>query len=318
MKTRCKKLRVENEEKVEVEKPHEVQRDIVIGVLSQCVSKGGILKKYPEINGKPYIATSYQQFVESANAKVLLINFNVTEEKAVNIYESIHGLILPGGAASLKCSNYSKVATLFQQWSKRDSIEKKRYFPIFGICLGFQYFLRHYENEGSNCLSETCTRDYNLNLNFTNDYRNSKMFKDLSSEIYETFTKKEATFNYHRFSMEASYWKDHSNISEVFRILATSVDPKTGVEFIAAYEAKDYPFYGVQWHPEKNAHEEHEVVSHTEESILASKHFIDFLVQEASKEEYKPRVNFTELTEETKLFDTHDVMIIKTIHVFET
>lgn len=81
--------------------------------------------------------------------------------------------------------------------------------------------------------------------------------------------------------------------------------------------AKDYPFYGVQWHPEKNAHEEHEAISHTEESIVASKHFIDFLVQEASKEEYKPRVSFKELAEETKLFDTHDVVKMNTVQVFE-
>jgi gamma-glutamyl hydrolase len=36
--------------------------------------------------------------------------------------------------------------------------------------------------------------------------------------------------------------------------LATNLD-KEGVEFISAMEAKNYPFYATQFHPEKTANE---------------------------------------------------------------
>ena len=43
-------------------------------------------------------------------------------------------------------------------------------------------------------------------------------------------------------------------MDDFWTILATNTD-KDGLEFISALEAKDYPFYATQFHPEKIAYE---------------------------------------------------------------
>ena len=58
-----------------------------------------------------------------------------------------------------------------------------------------------------------------------------------------------------------------------------------GLEFISTIEHRRYPFYGVQFHPEKNLFEwvRNKNISHTAHAIKASQYFADFFVNEARK-----------------------------------
>ena len=58
-----------------------------------------------------------------------------------------------------------------------------------------------------------------------------------------------------------------------------------GFEFISTIEHRFYPFYGVQFHPEKNLYEwvRNKNISHSAHAILASQYFSDFFVNEARK-----------------------------------
>jgi len=60
-------------------------------------------------------------------------------------------------------------------------------------------------------------------------------------------------------------------LKEFFEILSISLD-HNNKEFISAIEAKEYPFYGIQFHPEKNAYEwkSHLDVNHSLKSIESS------------------------------------------------
>lgn len=73
-----------------------------------------------------------------------------------------------------------------------------------------------------------------------------------------------------------------ANIFDHLNILATSVDNES-VRYIAAYESKDMPFYGVQFHPEKPPYEwnirEHNI-PHSPNSIHVSSYFAEFFVNE--------------------------------------
>ena len=42
----------------------------------------------------------------------------------------------------------------------------------------------------------------------------------------------------------------NDHLRRFYNILGTSIDDK-GKEYVAAIEAKYYPIYGVQWHPER-------------------------------------------------------------------
>lgn len=45
--------------------------------------------------------------------------------------------------------------------------------------------------------------------------------------------------------------KKYPIIQEFFDILSINSD-KNGIQFISTIEAKNFPFYGTQFHPEKN------------------------------------------------------------------
>lgn len=69
-----------------------------------------------------------------------------------------------------------------------------------------------------------------------------------------------------------------------------------GMEFISSIEHKRYPFYGIQFHPEKNLYEwaRNKNISHTAHAIFASKYFADFFVNEARKSKH----SFQDATDE--------------------
>lgn len=58
-----------------------------------------------------------------------------------------------------------------------------------------------------------------------------------------------------------------------------------GLEFISTIEHRFYPFYGVQFHPEKNLYEwvRNKNISHSAHAIEAAQYFADFFVNEARK-----------------------------------
>jgi hypothetical protein len=72
-----------------------------------------------------------------------------------------------------------------------------------------------------------------------------------------------------------------SNIRDEWHIL--SVNRYEGFEFISSIEHKKYPFYGVQFHPEKNAFEwKIESIPHSADAILVEQFYGNFFVNEGT------------------------------------
>jgi len=84
-----------------------------------------------------YVAASYVKYLECAGARVVPILLEQSENYYEKIFENINGLLLPGGGACLKTSNWAKIATKFMIWSKKEA-DLGGYFPIWGTCLGFE------------------------------------------------------------------------------------------------------------------------------------------------------------------------------------
>lgn len=69
-----------------------------------------------------------------------------------------------------------------------------------------------------------------------------------------------------------------------WRILATNKD-KNELEFISVFESKDYPFYGIQFHPEKNQYEFilDKNIPHSLNAVKVAQYFANFFVEETRK-----------------------------------
>jgi len=70
----------------------------------------------------------------------------------------------------------------------------------------------------------------------------------------------------------------------IVEMLSTNLD-RAGRPFVSTFEAKSYPFYGTQWHPEKNAFEWNpkESIPHSADAVSVMQHVANFFVSEARK-----------------------------------
>ena len=86
-----------------------------------------------------------------------------------------------------------------------------------------------------------------------------------------------------------------NKIDNIWRVISTNKD-FNNFEFISSIEHKNYPFYGVQFHPEKNLYEwiRNKNISHSQNAIKASQYFAQFFVNEARKSHHKFKDSKTE------------------------
>ncbi|KAG1714968.1 Gamma-glutamyl hydrolase A [Nymphon striatum] len=153
-------------------------------------------------------------------------------------------------------------------------------------------------------------------LIFSFGYRKSKMFGELDDELNHIFTTENVTVNFHHDGIRPVDFKKHS-LGNDLRILSTNTDIH-GVEFISSIEAFKYPFYGVQFHPEKNLfvwvfNEERQHIPHSYNSVRASQYLANFLVDEARKSHH----SFKTVKEEEEVL-SFNYPVTNTVGILQT
>jgi len=85
-------------------------------------------------------------------------------------------------------------------------------------------------------------------LDFKPGAKDSQMFKDMDQKIFERLEKEDITFNNHQYCIFDKKFEEY-DLNESFTVLSTS-DDRDGNAYISALEHKEYPIFGVQFHPE--------------------------------------------------------------------
>ncbi|XP_023936690.1 gamma-glutamyl hydrolase A isoform X2 [Bicyclus anynana] len=256
----------------------------IIGVLSQETSLH-LHSKFPEENYTSYIASSYVKDVEKSGARVVPILIGKPRSYYRDIMGNINGVLFPGGATHFNQSNgYADAAQhIFEMAQKLN--DAGDYFPIFGVCLGFELLVILASGRGLNENRIPCRSYENLPLHFTQDFRKSKMFHDAPRDIIDILKNKNVTVNVHRYCIVDENLSSH-NLTKAWRNLQTSYsNDENGVRFVASIENKRYPFYGVQFHPEKSSFEwkSSKTYTHSFDAVRANRYFMDFFVNECRK-----------------------------------
>ncbi|XP_006019197.2 gamma-glutamyl hydrolase isoform X1 [Alligator sinensis] len=259
----------------------------IIGILTQECSPS-FLK-----HGKSYLAASYVKFIESAGARVMPIRLNCSDEEYDRIFQSINGVLFPGGGVNLKTSQYSSIARIFYN-KALEANDKGDYFPVWGTCLGFEELT--YLTSGKILLVRTNTTGVAFPLNFTSDAKDSRLFKDFPDELLRHLATEPLTANFHYWSLSKQNFRANNKLWKFYKVLTTNTHNE--VEFISTMEAFEYPIYGVQWHPEKNPFEWYNSsgIPHSPSAVKAAYYTADFFVNEARKSLH----HFSSKEEETK------------------
>jgi len=249
----------------------------IIGVFSQPTS--GTLKTH----GNSYIAASYVKFLEAAGARVVPIHYDSTQADLKQLFNSINGILFPGGATDLDPSTQFYRSAFFLYQLALDANDKGDFFPIQGHCLGFE-LLHLMTSRNASLLGWVDAENIALPLDFTSKLPGSRIFANAPSDVLDILKSEKVTMNNH---MRAVFPRDYTTnplLDQFYDILSTNVD-RDNVTFISTVEAKRYPVYGVQWHPEKPQFEwdAKEVTPHSPGAVYVSQYMANFLVSEARK-----------------------------------
>ena len=168
----------------------------IIGVMSQTTH--GELAKF----GPTYIAASYIKYLESSGARVVPIMNDLSEDEILKLFKSINGVLFPGGGVNLNTSGYAEIGKRIIDLAKI-AYDEGDYFPIWGSCLGFE-FLSTLISGDINILSQTDSENLPLPLDFSQNYRNSKMFANIEDTLAQFLSTNPTTMNNHKYSLLSS------------------------------------------------------------------------------------------------------------------
>ncbi|XP_072392951.1 gamma-glutamyl hydrolase-like [Diabrotica undecimpunctata] len=227
-----------------------------------------------------FIAASYVKFVESAGARVIPIWINQSIEYYERVVSYTNGVLFPGGAASLvQPGGYGDTAKIIYRLAVNLNKEGN-YYPIWGTCLGFEVI--PYVEVGVDTVVNCSVSIGGQSLNFKRDFRESRLFQNLSEEIFEILSSKNVTYNYHDYCLTSNSLFDYGIFD--WKIITTNKD-NNGLEYISTMENLKYPFYAVQYHPEKNGYEfaEGYHFPHEVYSIKIMQYYANFFVHETRK-----------------------------------
>ncbi len=212
--------------------PREAERPI-IGILTQRILDKTLLKYFPFAKKRSYIAASYVKYLQSAGARVVPILDTYNKKNLTLLFNSINGLLLPGGGVSLSTSKFFKTGKKLHQMAV-DFNHKGGYFPIFSICLGFEA-MHIYVEKNRKILSRFNAENESLPIKLESSYKTSRMFYNLTKELKDALENKGLTSNFHKDGIDPAWYKKSKILKEEYRLLATSKDRK-GKPFVAAFE----------------------------------------------------------------------------------
>lgn len=201
-----------------------------------------------------FIIDYYVKFLEAAGARVVPIIYDQPQESLDNLQSKLNGVLFTGGSLSLAED------TTYYQTAKRIYENAKKFtdagnpFTLWGTCMGFQ--LLHVLGSGSNhsVLLEHAFDSYYISmpLVFTSAAKESWIFDvdEIPVKLFNAFQTENITLNLHHDGIDPIAYEECPELGNTFTILSTNVD-LNGKPFVSTFEAKKYPFYGAQWHPER-------------------------------------------------------------------
>jgi len=230
----------------------------------------------------------YVSWLEQSGARVVPIWVDASHDEIRKQFSNLNGILFTGGGLSLAAhTQYYQTAQFIFNLAK-EANDKGDHFPIWGTCMGFQ-LLSILAAQDHSVLLEYAYDSYNypLALEMTADAKSSRIFGHAPQHVWDALTKQRMTQNLHHDGVLPQTYKSNKNLESIFDVISINHDKK-GKPFASTIEGKKYPFYGTQWHPERNQFDWgiQEALNRSPEAIAAIQWVSAFFVQEAQKNDH--------------------------------
>jgi gamma-glutamyl hydrolase len=218
-----------------------------------------------------YVYQSYLNWVGLA-ATPLIIPYDTTD--LTPYLQSIDGLVWVGGGIENKVTHSDKQFKVMMATYERaynhavEENEAGRPFPIFGICLGFYLLALLGEEVHHDFFSkqrvQRVPKFSQGSLRFVGESKLKRLF---SPKELKSFATTKVTNHLHTYGFAA----DSPHTKGLDHLAITSYETSDdGRQFVNMYEFKKYPFYGIQWHPDRPLTDNAVVLSRKLSLFLAS------------------------------------------------
>ena len=231
----------------------------VVGVFVQrtdTAPRGADEATLSELRGhRFYLPASYVSWIGQAGGRVLPVLLDQPRSYYEGVFNVTSGLLFPGGAQGIGPETaYEEEGAILWNLAKASNDAGSAY-PIWGTCLGFQEMAILETGDGSVINRDVRATNAAMSLDIVpGAYDRSRFLRSLPPQVVSDLGSKNVTFNYHVHGILADEFNANARLRSFFRPISYNAIPgdDRGRSFVSTMEARDYPFYGVQWHPEKN------------------------------------------------------------------
>lgn len=228
-------------------------------MLTKPVAEEGFKSNVP-VTQKYIFSNPYVSFLHLAGLDVYPIPTHISQENLRVLLSKVNGVMLPGGMSSIMnpdpnnankmvFSSYTKTVKMIMDEAKAIN-DQGDYFPVFGICLGFEAMIAAEAENLSFVEKKHEGLRYNATLTYTVKRDDSKFLSAIPTHLLDYMERVKSTHNYHEYMTCPKKFAASANLSKTYKILSLSNSMKDSFPFVSMIEGIDYPFYAVQFHPE--------------------------------------------------------------------
>jgi len=258
----------------------EINNRPVIGILTMPLSNWlGDNIALKSRRAKSYLPAAYVRWIENSGARVVPIQYTATPPILKSYLAQINGIIICGDISPINYAKmdketkiemevirWAKAEFLIFQWAKQQN-NLGNYFPILGIGMGYEEMIfmnlmpKYYtklksEKSAMNFSVAQVPSDEMVQASETYKATPFKLTdspgifgKELSDKDQKSFATQNVCYTTPGWAMNAK-GKKIEDIKKFIEINSLAVNSKLKTTYINAYSFKEYPFYGMAFHPE--------------------------------------------------------------------
>jgi len=236
-----------------------------------------------------FINPTYVKWLETAGAEVVPIHPWISDSELDSILGKVNGILFQGGSTLLATdSPFVIIASKILKRVIKEKDENNKILPLWGTCQGFE--LLHVIISGSSSVLVDYN-SYNIisNLLLNSDAnKTSQMFSLFSDEDVSNMIKEPLTAEFHHYGVGFTQYIMFPELDRFFKQTSFAYD-LDGKLYVSSVEARNYPVYAVQFHPEKTSFDRNpdDNIPQGIDAIRVSQNFANYFVDTARSNDNK-------------------------------
>lgn len=223
-----------------------MKRELKIGIITSPLTPN---RKFYKVCGDSYISSNHVDWLTEYGIEIIPIPFDIAPKYYKYYFNRVNGLYFPSGTIYASHSEtFLKCASAFFKMSI-EANKKGIYTPIWGACMGMQTLMVIAAKNKKVLTEFDSFNTYMTKLELTKEGLESRLMKLwLGSKELAILIKQKKVLHNHMLGVSLENFEKYG-LNKFYRMISWNKDRKNQ-EFVSTIEAKEYPFYGVQWHPE--------------------------------------------------------------------